>query len=123
METLRKILPAFTDERGTITNILENEDIRHIGIITSRAQSVRGNHYHKKGVQYVYVLSGRLELKTRSVDGDKVESVLLAKSDLAITPALVIHTMHFLEDSVILFFDTESRADEKYEENTVRTAL
>ena len=56
--------PAFTDERGIITNIID-VPIKHVAIITSAAGSRRGHHYHPAQGQYIYVISG--EIRSMSV--------------------------------------------------------
>ena len=45
LETVTKPEVAFSDDRGDITNILD-EPITHVAVITSAAGAVRGNHYH-----------------------------------------------------------------------------
>ena len=64
-EIIMKIRPAFADERGVISNILE-KDVCHVAIITSKSGAIRANHYHPKQIQYVYLISG--SYKTFSKD-------------------------------------------------------
>lgn len=59
---IKKFDPDHVDDRGTITNIINNETVRSITIIHSKKGSVRGNHYHKRSGNYVFVLDGRMEL-------------------------------------------------------------
>ena len=47
---LKKIDTSFHDDRGEIVDILVNERIEFVTMITSKAGSVRGNHYHKKNL-------------------------------------------------------------------------
>ena len=119
-----KIKPAFNDERGSIFDIVEKE-VRHIGIITSKKGVVRANHYHKKSIQYTFILSGKVEFfeKDLRLKNPKTESVTLGSFDLVITSPMVIHAMKFLEDSVFLEMTSESRVGNGYEEDTVRVDL
>lgn len=51
--------PNFTDERGTITDLLVTPDYS-ITHITFTEGAVRGNHYHKETEQVDIILNGKL---------------------------------------------------------------
>ncbi|MBI2084143.1 MAG: hypothetical protein HYT70_00815 [Candidatus Aenigmarchaeota archaeon] len=123
MYRIVKIKPAFIDERGTISDILE-EPVSHIGIIASKAGAVRGKHYHKKSAQYIYIVSGKMQSFTKELDGGAVvKSHILVPGDLEIVPQMIIHAHKALEDTVFLTFSTETRDSGKYEEDTFRTEI
>ena len=119
LEIVKKIKPDFIDERGEITNILE-EPITHVAIITSKAGTVRGNHYHPKQIQYVYLVSGKYESISKNVreKENKEESQIIELGDLVITPPMIAHAMRFLEDSVFINMTTGHRESSEYEEHT-----
>lgn len=123
-EEVRKIVPFFVDERGIITDIVE-EAVKHVGIITSKKGSVRGKHYHKKSTQFIYVISGKLELVTKDlrIKNSKTKSIALEPGYFAVTPPMVVHKLIFLEDTVFLDISTESRGMEGYEKDTVRVDI
>lgn len=116
---------AFKDERGEITNVLE-EPIRHVAIITSKAGSVRGNHYHPEDEQYVYVLSGSFESFSCDLSVDpppgKVRRVFRA-GDLVHTPPMVAHASRYLENTVCVVLTMDSREPKRFEEHTIRVQL
>ena len=56
----KKLLPAFKDKRGEIIDIIDNEKINSVTIITFSKGAIRGNHYHKKTIQWNYVLDGEV---------------------------------------------------------------
>ncbi|MDA4122232.1 MAG: cupin domain-containing protein [Thaumarchaeota archaeon] len=121
---IRKIKPAFEDERGAIFDILE-EPVEHTGMIRSKKGSVRGNHYHKESTQYTFVLSGKMEFTTRDAhlsDGPRETAVLLP-GDLVVTPPMEAHVMRFLEDTVFIDLTTKSRRANGYEGDTVRVQV
>ena len=121
LETVKKIKPAIVNEKGEITNVLE-EPITHVAIITSKAGAVRGDHYHPKQVQYVYLVSGKYESVAKEVqkkDG-KIESQIIEAGDLVITPPMIAHAMRFLEDSVFINMTTGHRDSNEYEEHTIK---
>ena len=123
-EKIIKIEPAFEDERGIISNILE-EPITHVAIITSKKGSIRANHYHPEQIQYEFLISGSYESVTKdiSVEGAEVETKLIGPSSLVITPPKIAHAMRFLEDSVMLNLTTGRRDSENFSEHTIKYKL
>lgn len=124
MQVTRNLKPQFIDERGEITAILSgyNMPIKSILFITSKAGSVRSNHYHKKDTHYCYIISGKAEWLEQSVAGGHTESQILEAGDMVFTESMIIHTAKFLEDTTFLAFSTESRLQNDYENDTVKTA-
>lgn len=109
----------YTDERGSITDILEKEDIEYITVITSAKGVERGQHYHKKTTQWVYLMGGRMKLLTQ-LPGEPVVAMFLEEGDLAVTYPMERHAMIALEDSVFLVFTRGPRGGENYESDTYR---
>ena len=68
---IKKIRDNFEDSRGKITDIISKEKIDFVTIITNKKGSVRGNHYHKKTIQYLYVLEGSI-LVAAQFEGKKL---------------------------------------------------
>ena len=124
MKLFRHISPEFIDDRGGITRILDSTSpIRSILSITSRKGSIRSNHYHKKDTHYCYLVSGKMEWSELPVEKGELESAVLEPGDMIFTPAMTIHAVRFLEDSVFLTFATEARNQPDYEADTVRIML
>ena len=124
-EEVRKIEPAYEDERGVIANILE-EPINHVAIITSRKGAVRANHYHPEQIQYLYLVSGSFESFSKDLrkgEDAEVERVVVKEGSLVITPPMIAHAMRFLEDSVMLNLTTGQRDSENFEEHTRKYKL
>ena len=123
-EIVKGIKPSFADERGIIANVLE-EPINHVAIITSKAGSVRGNHYHPKQIQYVYLVSGRYESVSKDLSSrnSKTQSKIIKPGSLVITPPMVAHAMRFLEDSVLLNLTTGQRDSDKFTQHTKKYKL
>ncbi len=119
METLRHIDPGAVDPRGAITNIFEGP-IGHVALITSKKGSVRGNHYHKKDHQYIYLVSGAFESHSCEAQNPEKKQVLKVRpGDIVDTPPLTAHAQKFTEDSVFLALSTRQREDGKYEGDTI----
>ena len=114
-----KTQASFEDARGIIKDILSKEPIDHVTVITSAKGVVRGNHYHKETVQWVYLHSGRLKALTRQTDGRVVRHVL-EPGDLILTDKLEEHSLEAMEDSVFFVFTRGPRGGKDYERDTFR---
>ena len=116
--------PAFTDERGVITDIINasGDGISHIGIITFTEGAIRANHYHKESDQYDYILKGSIELRVKPADNQDAphESHVLQEGDLVFIPRNTIHAYKALEESSMLDCTSQSRAGTGYEDDTIR---
>ena len=113
------------DSRGYIADILNDKLIRHIGIITCRKGSVRGQHYHKSQKQYTFVVSGKIKVVIRNLKNKKQknEQFVLGAMDIIAIPAMHYHLIEALEDSTILTLSTKSRSGNKFEDDTFRLKL
>jgi len=120
---VKRIEPVHKDERGSITDIL-NEKINHVGLIDTEKDAVRGNHYHKSSIQYTYVLSGKFEVLIAEPDSPKnVKKIILEPGDIIIIPSGIIHRFKALEKSVIIDMISESREGDSYENDVVRVEV
>lgn len=121
--TVEHCSPVHQDDRGTITDLLNTEDaIAHAGLITFTTGAIRANHYHKHAWQFDYILDGSIELFTTPVDDPdaEIERRVVSKGDLITIPANTIHAYRALEPSLMLDFTTQSREENRYEEDTFR---
>ena len=125
MKIIRKIKPEIKEKRGNITKLLDDgkTNIKSILLITSKAGSVRSNHYHKKDAHWIYMFSGRMEYYEKPVKGCKIKKTILGPGDMVYTPPMMIHTTKFLKDSVFFAFSIRSRNQKNYEQDTVRIKL
>lgn len=118
------IKPEFKDERGFISRLVNDDSFRFraVLLITGKPGAVRGNHYHKTDSHYVYCLSGKFKYSEKDMGNpnSKKEFVILEPGDLVLSHPMFAHSMEFLEDSVFLAITTESREQNKYEQDTVR---
>ena len=110
---------AFSDERGTIIDILQHTPVDSVTVIASTKGAIRGNHYHQESVQYCYVLSGRIRAFAQ-LPGQAVEQADLVAGDLLATPVTERHSLHALEDSVMLVITRGPRGGRNYEDDTIR---
>lgn len=124
--SIRKIKPAFRDKRGSIFDLFDGENIRHIGFITSRKGSVRGNHYHKRATQYTYILRGRVKWITQDMRRKNAKAVsrILSSGGLAIDAPYIAHAMVALTHTEFVFFTDKGRfGSGGYEKDTFRVKI
>lgn len=114
-----KKIPNFVDERGEITDIIDGDNVNSITLITSKKGAVRGNHYHKQTIQYLYLIEGKLVYYTQFEDNE-IEKTILLKGSFVKTPQNVKHAFKALEDSIFIACCSGLRAGKQYEEDTFR---
>ncbi len=117
--TITKVNPAFTDARGSITDILD-KPVSHIGLIDFAAGALRAKHYHKQSTQYDYILSGKIRLVVCLPDGSAREDHVLEAGMATEIPPGIVHTYIAEEQSVMIDITTLNRLANGYEEDTVR---
>lgn len=116
---VEKKRPVFRDTRGEIIDILQRVKVDSVTIISSRKGAVRGNHYHKRTIQYAYVLKGKFRLFTQE-EGKRIQRKLVKEGDFITTPPLERHAFVAEEDSLLLTCFLGPRRGEDFEEDTYR---
>ena len=126
MKLTVKIKPEFVDDKGSITKLLDDgkTNIKSVLLITSKAGSVRSNHYHKKDAHWIYMISGSMEYYEKPArDRSETKKVIVNAGDIIYTPPMAIHATKFLENSVFIALSIKSRNQKAYEADTIRVKL
>lgn len=110
----------FEDARGAIRDILIGNDVDAITIITCAKDSVRGNHFHKKSMQYSYIVKGSFLCATQKDENAPVETKEIKEGDLVVHELEERHAFKALEDSVFLSLTKGPRQGKDYENDTFR---
>ncbi len=111
------------DKRGVIAPLVDVV-MRSALIITSKKDTVRANHYHKKDWHYCYVLEGEIDYYHRPVgDRKKPHKVKVKKGQLFFTPPMVEHAMVFKKSTVFLCLSRQPRDPDSYEKDLIRVEL
>ncbi len=118
MQIEKKII-NFEDERGSIRDILIGKEVDAITLITFKKGGVRGNHYHKKSIQYSYIVSGKILCATQK-EGEPIETHEVIEGDLITHAEGEIHAFKALDDSVFLSLTKGPRKGDDYEDDTFR---
>ena len=114
----------FSDDRGEIEQMM-GAHLQSVLRITSKAGSVRANHYHKQDSHTCYLESGKLRYVTRSVENEDepLKEDIITPGQLFYTPPMLVHAMHFLEDSVFYVFTPRSGNSAEYENDIIKVVL
>lgn len=113
------LTPAASDARGDITDLVVNEQITAITMITFATGAVRANHYHEHTVQWNYVISGRIKIVTQ-IPGQPVKEEVLGPGELGVTREHERHALQALEPTELLVFTRGPRSGDAYETDTFR---
>jgi len=118
------------DDRGVIEQLDNTNEGNSVLRITSKAGSVRANHYHQKDHHVCYLVSGKIRYVERPVseDGSVDESVPLKEytvepGQLFYTAPMVAHAMEFVEDSEFLAISPRTGDTTEYENDIIRVTL
>ena len=116
---VKKITVTTNDNRGSITDIIERFNFNGATIIESKKGSIRGNHYHKRTVQFIYVLHGKMRSLSKKVNEHPVE-VIVEPGDLISHEAYEAHNFEAITDTLFLVLSSGLRSGQDYEEDTFR---
>lgn len=111
--------PAFTDARGAITDLISDDEINAVTLITFAKGAVRANHYHERTIQWNYVIRGEILLATQFPGGERQERVLKA-GEFAVTRENERHALKGITESEVLILTKGPRAGTQYENDTFR---
>ena len=113
------IKPTHTDERGVITDLLQDETINAVTLISFERGAVRANHYHKETYQWNYVLSGSINIITQMPNHEKIETKM-NRGDFVLTVPNESHALTAVEPSELLVLTKGPRSGNNYENDTFR---
>ena len=116
---LKRLKVNFKDKRGSISDIFYNNNIEHVAIIKSKPNVLRGNHFHKKTIQWNYLLSGKIIIYAKK-KGQGIKKKILNKGDLVVTLKNESHAIKALKNSEFLVFTQGPRGGKEYETDTFR---
>lgn len=110
---------AHSDERGEISDLLENEIVNSITLITFIKGAVRGNHYHNETTQWNYVMKGKIKLVTQ-IPGEPIVETIMLPGELTVTKPNDRHALYAMEASEVMIFTKGPRGGKEYESDTFR---
>ncbi|MGQ0776882.1 MAG: cupin domain-containing protein [Pseudonocardiales bacterium] len=89
---------------GELVQIVNGEQFRFLAYIEFKqdAQAVRGNHYHARKTEIMYIISGRLQAKYMDLDSGESMKVILGSGDLVTIRPKCAHAYYPLEYSQVV---------------------
>jgi dTDP-4-dehydrorhamnose 3,5-epimerase-like enzyme len=116
---IKKIAISTSDQRGSITDIINHLSFNGATMIESKKGSIRGNHYHKHTIQFVYILNGKMRCAAKKVNEPLVEAIV-EPGDLISHEAYEAHNFEAIEDTLFLVLSSGLRTGDDYEKDTFR---
>jgi uncharacterized RmlC-like cupin family protein len=93
--------------QGELAQFYDGEEgIRYIAQIELQAGSVRGNHYHKVKEEWVYLISGEVNLIVEDLECKARENVSLVAGDLLFIQTGVVHALEITKSGQAIEFST-----------------
>ena len=113
----------FADARGSIQPLVAG-DFKAAQLITSKAGTVRANHYHKDDSHHMYIVSGAFDYYYRPT-GSSAAPVCqrVNAGEMVYTPPMYDHAVKFIEDTTFINFASCDRDQDTYEDDIVRIEL
>jgi len=123
---MKKILKNnFKDKRGKIIDIFINNPKDHCTLVTFNKGAIRGNHFHKKSIQYSFVVSGKLLMLSARVNKNgnvvgKIKKEILRENVLVAHKSFYAHAFKAITKANLLAFVDGKRGGKDYEKDTFR---
>ena len=93
--------------QGELAHFYDGEQgIRYAAFIELRTGGVRGNHWHRRKEEQIYVISGELLLVAQNGENGPRVSVSLKAGDLAIIACGVYHALKTVEPGQAIEFSS-----------------
>lgn len=71
---------------GELTQIINGVSIKFVAYVEFKPGKTRGNHFHRRKTEILYVISGELRARYRSVAGTDERELLLKNGDIVEVP-------------------------------------
>jgi dTDP-4-dehydrorhamnose 3,5-epimerase len=119
-------IKPFEDKRGSLKKIImksqlkENEKIEEVYLLYSEKGSIRGNHYHKKTLEYFVVVSGKTKVALKNLNTGTLEELYISAEDNVIlkVPPLVVHAFKNEEAQPLIMIAISSKEYNKLDTDT-----
>jgi quercetin dioxygenase-like cupin family protein len=91
--------------QGELAQIHDSDEgIRYLVVLETRAGSVRGNHYHKVKVEWIYVTQGKLLVRLQDIQTNERASVPLQTGDMLLIQTGIAHMLQTIEPGQAIEF-------------------
>lgn len=106
---------SFSDSRGSILGINNRFAFEEINLITSEKNCIRGGHYHKKTLEFFYILEGKIHITLFHIsDPKKINNILVEQGQIFCIFPNIVHTFEIIDKSTwINMLDRKMEDDNK----------
>ncbi len=96
--------PGFErdDERGIFREIINSGHWEAMNWAEMNEGSVLGNHYHKKTVVFLYVVSGSAKIRTVNIDNGSRDEFTVTQGQGVMLKTFESHAIHFVQKSQVI---------------------
>ncbi len=98
------VKPGFErcDERGLFREILNSGNWEALNWARMNPGSVLGNHFHKKTIVFLYVVSGSATIRTVNVNSGERDEFTVPEGQGVMLRTFESHAIHFMEESQVI---------------------
>ena len=116
---------SFKDKRGRIVDIFVKKPKDHCTLVTFNKSAIRGNHFHKKSIQYSFVVSGKLLMLSAKINKNgtiigKIKKEILIANNIVTHKPFYAHAFKAMTKVKLLAFADGKRGGKNYEKDTFR---
>lgn len=91
--------------QGELAQIHDGEEgIRYLAAVQLVSGTTRGNHYHRRKQEWVYLITGAVQLVVEDVETKVRESLPIVTGDLIYIPPNIAHTFVVQQDGTAVEF-------------------
>jgi len=113
----------FINDSGVIQNLILRP-VTSVAVITSKADTIRANHYHKTDMHYAYIISGRITYFERKIGDIEIpKPQIFLAGQMFFTPPMMEHAMYFPIETTFITMARNVRSHESHESDLVRVSF
>ena len=90
-----KILEPYKtnmSNRGLFFGIVNSGDWEEVNYIETKANQVRGNHFHKEATELFFIIEGEIDIKVTNTSGETIKEFTAKKGSIFLIEPLEVHT-------------------------------
>ena len=119
-------ISPYKDCRGELKKVFTknmlgiNESVEEIYVLYTNGNSIRGNHYHKKNVEYFSVIKGTATIALRDLETDSTDVFRISSKDNVVirVPENTAHSFRNDEEEELVILAAASRQYEPRDTDT-----
>lgn len=119
-------IQPYEDQRGILKKIImksqlqEVDELEEVYLLYSEKDSVRGNHYHKKTLEYFAVVSGKAKISLLDLKTGAFENISLSSDQHVVikVPPFVVHAFKNEQELPLILLAVSSKEYDQHDPDT-----